>query len=94
MKQVSLDALNNQLFETIEMLKNNKDEKADENEKIDVETAKTIASIGKIIVDGYKVKAQVLGIINKDRELLPEEVKKLAISSGINTEQQEENSEK
>ena len=89
MKQISLDALNNQLFETIEMLKNNKDEGASENEKIDVETAKTIASIGKIIVDGYKVKAQVLGIINKDREMMPSELKALAISSGINTEKEE-----
>ena len=89
MKQISLDALNIQLFETIEMLKNNKDENADENEKIDVETAKTIASIGKIIVDGYKVKAQVLGIINKDKELMPDEIKALAISSGINTKKEE-----
>lgn len=88
MKQVSLDALNNQLFETIEMLKNNSDEKASENEKIDVETAKTIASLGKIVVEGYKVKAQVLSIVNKDNELMPDEVKKLAISSGINAEEE------
>lgn len=86
MKQISLDALNNTLFETIEMLKNNKDEKASENEKIDIETAKTVASLGKIIVDGYKVKAQVLSIVNRDKELMPDEIKALAISSGINTE--------
>lgn len=93
MKQTSLDALNSQLFETIEMLKNNNDPKASENEKIDVETAKTIANIGKTIVDGYKVKAQVLGIINKDKDLMPKELKALAISSGINTEEEQEKSQ-
>lgn len=59
---ISIDSLNNHLFETIEMLKNNNN--ASKNEKIDIETAKTIASLGKVIVEGYKVKAQVLGIIS------------------------------
>lgn len=62
--QLSIDSLNNHLFETIEMLKNNNDNQASDNEKIDIETAKTIASLGKVIVEGYKVKAQVLGIIS------------------------------
>lgn len=61
---ISIDSLNNHLFETIEMLKNNNDNNASKNEKIDIETAKTIASLGKVIVEGYKVKAQVLGIIS------------------------------
>lgn len=88
MKQTSLDALNNQLFETIEMLKNNNDPKASKNEKIDIETAKTIANIGKVIVDGYKVKTQVLNMINKTNDLTTQEIKVLAISSGINTEKE------
>ena len=62
---ISIDRLNEHLFETIELLKNNKDPKADEHEKIDVETAKTIADLGKVVIDGYKVKAQVLSILSK-----------------------------
>lgn len=65
MKQISLDNLNVHLFETIEMLKSNNDPEASPNEKIDVETAKTIADIGKVVVDGYKVKLQALNIISK-----------------------------
>lgn len=65
MKQISLDNLNVHLFETIEMLKSNNDPVASPNEKIDVETAKTIADIGKVVVDGYKVKLQALNIISK-----------------------------
>lgn len=64
-KQTSIDALNVHLFETIEMLKNNKDPVADEHEKIDIETAKTIADVAGKIIDGYKVKAQVLNIYAK-----------------------------
>lgn len=93
MKQTSLDALNNQLFETIEMLKNNNDSEASENEKIDIDTAKTIANIGKVIVDGFKVKAQVLGMINKTNDLVPNEIKEIAISSGINAEKEKEKSQ-
>jgi hypothetical protein len=62
-KNISLDALNEHLFETIEMLKNNNDPKASPNEKIDLDTAKTIALLGKNIVEGYKVKAQVLNTL-------------------------------
>ncbi len=64
-KNTSLDRLNEHLFDVIERLKSNKDEKADECEKIDIETASAIAEIGKIVVDGYKVKAQVLNIVAK-----------------------------
>lgn len=88
MKQTSLDALNNHLFETIEMLKNNTDKDASENEKIDIDTAKTIANIGKIVVEGYKVKAQVMNMINKGNDLMPDEIKKLAIGAGINTNEE------
>lgn len=65
MKNTTIDDLNNHLFETIEMLKNNKDKKASPNEKIDIETAKVISDIAKNVVEGYKVKAQVLNIISK-----------------------------
>lgn len=64
MKQISIDALNEHLLETIEMLKNNKDERASEHEKIDIKTAQAIADLGKLVIEGYKVKAQVLKMIN------------------------------
>lgn len=63
-KQISLDELNMHLFDTIEMLKNNNDPNASANEKIDVETARTIASLGKVVVEGYRVKAQVLEMMS------------------------------
>lgn len=65
MKHTTIDDLNNHLFETIEMLKNNKDKDASENEKIDIDTAKVISDIAKNVVEGYKVKVQVLNILSK-----------------------------
>lgn len=84
MKQTSIDALNAQLFETIEMLKNNNDPKASKNEKIDVETAKTIGNIGKVIVEGYKTKVQALAVIANTAN--PEMVKQIMISDGLHSE--------
>lgn len=81
MKRISIDDINLHLVETIEMLKNNSDTNASENEKIDVETAKTIAELGKVVIDGYKVKAQVLGIVSKTEN--PTAVRELADSSGL-----------
>lgn len=86
MKQISIDALNNQLFETIEMLKNNNDKKASDNEKIDNDTAKTIATLGKVIIEGYKVKAQVLNMMNKTVDFDLVEFKKIAVSSGLSND--------
>lgn len=65
MKQISIDSLNAHLFETIEGLKNSKDPNASECEKMDLETAKAISNVGKVIIEGYKVKAQVLGMLTK-----------------------------
>lgn len=81
MKQISIDKLNVHLFETIEMLKNNSDSKASKNEKIDIETAKTIAEIGKVVIDGYKVKAQVLKIMKPEEN--PHSTIKLLNDSGM-----------
>jgi len=86
MKQTSLDQLNSHLFETIEMLKNNNDPQASANEKMDVEIAKVIADLGKVVVEGYKVKAQVLNLISKVNDGVCD-VKELAISAGINEKQ-------
>lgn len=81
MKQISIDALNAQLFETIESLKNNNDPLASPNEKMDIETAKAIASLGKVVVEGYKVKAQVLNTLANTEN--PNLTKMLTDGSGI-----------
>lgn len=60
-----IEDLNNHLFETIEMLKNNSDPKASPCEKIDLETAKRIADLGKTIIEGAKVQVQALELIAK-----------------------------
>lgn len=79
--QISIDKLNEHLFESIEMLKNSKDPNADEHEKMDVETAKAIADIGKVVIEGYKVKVQVIGMIrNADN---PTALKSSICNSGI-----------
>lgn len=79
--KTSIDHLNNHLFEVIEMLKNNSDIKASANEKIDIETAKTISDLAKNVVEGYKVKAQVLNIISRSDN--PTIVKQLSQSFGV-----------
>lgn len=63
MSKISIDALNVHMFETIEMLKNNSDPQASPNERISIENAKAIVEAGKVIIEGYKVKAQVLNIV-------------------------------
>ncbi len=84
MKQISIDKLNEHLFESIEMLKNNTDPKASANEKMDVETAKAVADLGKVAIDGYKVKAQVLQIVSKTEN--PTVMMKILSGSGIVSE--------
>ena len=63
MKQTNLESLNMHLFDAIEMLKNNTDPRASANEKIDLETARAITGLGKVIVEGFKVRAQVLNTL-------------------------------
>lgn len=82
--KTSIDDLNSHLFEVIEMLKNNTDPNASANEKIDIETAKTISDLAKNVVECYKVKAQVLNIISKSDN--PSAVKQLSQSFGVSEE--------
>ena len=84
-KQTSIDRLNEHLFETIEMLKNNNDQEASDCEKIDVENAKTIVDVGKVIIDGYKVKAQVLNMMRNAEN--PNLLKNSIVQSGIITDE-------
>jgi predicted transcriptional regulator len=79
--RISIDDINTHIVDTIEMLKNNTDDKASDNEKIDVETAQTIAELCKVAIDGYKVKAQVLGIVSKTENMSA--VRELAEASGL-----------
>ena len=65
---ISIDSLNTHLFEAA-------------NEKIDVDTAKTIADLGKVVIEGYKVKAQVLNIMAKTDN--PNSTKQLLGGAGI-----------
>jgi hypothetical protein len=76
-----LDKIIEHMDDAIWMLKNNKDKGASENEKMDVEMAKAVAELGKVAVDAYKVKAQVLGIMAKADN--PAATKPLLIESGI-----------
>lgn len=85
MDKISIDALNMHLFEAIEMLKNNSDPIASDNEKMDIETAKTIASIGKVVIDGYKVKANVLSTLAKTEN--PNSVKQVIKQLGMTNEE-------
>lgn len=84
-RQISIDRLNEHLFESIEMLKNNSDPKADSNEKIDVSTAKAIADISKVVIEGYKVKAQVLNMMRNAEN--PNLLKDSIVQSGIITDE-------
>lgn len=84
-KQTSIDRLNEHLFETIEMLKSNNDPEASECEKIDVENAKTIVDVGKVIIDGYKVKVQVLNMMRNAEN--PNLLKNSIVQSGIITDE-------
>ncbi|WP_294455765.1 hypothetical protein [uncultured Bacteroides sp.] len=81
MSRLTIDKLNEHLFEAIEMLKNNSDPNASENEKIDIETAKTIANLGKVAVEGFKVKAQALSMLARTDN--PQTTKEALVASGI-----------
>jgi hypothetical protein len=80
-KKINIDDINSHLIETIEMLKNSSDPDASECEKIDVERAKTIAELGKVVVEGLKAKVQVLGILAKADN--PNAVREIAFGAGF-----------
>ena len=80
-KQTGIDALNAHLFEAIEGLKNNRDPRADEQECMDIDTAKAIADIAKVVIDGYKVKANVLQMYSKADS--PNDFRKAVVSAGF-----------
>ena len=53
--------------------------------KIDVNTAKAIADLSKVVVEGYKVKAQVLNMVRNAEN--PNLLKSQIMQSGIITDE-------
>ena len=51
-----IEDLRGHLFEVIERLKSNSDPDASEKDKINIEDAKVIADIGKVLVESAKVE--------------------------------------
>lgn len=70
----SLDTLNSALMDVINALKN------PEAKQSDIDRAKTIADLGKVMVEGYKVKAQVLNTIVTE---FPDSAREMIRHSGI-----------
>lgn len=71
---VSLDTLNSALLDTINGLRRH------DAKQIYIDRAKAIADIGKVMVEGYKVKAQVLSTIVDE---YPDSAREMLRSSGI-----------
>jgi hypothetical protein len=63
MKKTSLNDLRDHLFDAIERLKSKNDPNTSENEKMDIETAKTIANIGTVIVNSAKIEVDAMRAI-------------------------------
>jgi hypothetical protein len=59
--------LRDHLFDTLERLKSNNDPNTDENEKIDIETAKAIVDVSSAIIETFKIETQAIGIISKSQ---------------------------
>ncbi len=70
----SLDTLNSALMDTITALKN------PDCKQSDLDRAKSIAELGKVMVEGYKVKAQVLNTIVTE---FPDSAREMIRTSGI-----------
>ena len=60
-----INKTNDMMIQAMEMLMNNNDPNASDNEKIDVDTARAIAALGKVSIESFKVKAQVLNSISR-----------------------------
>lgn len=59
---VSLDALKNHLFETLEGVKNLSDPEASENEKVSLDQAKAIVGVSSQIIDIYKTQIEAIKV--------------------------------
>ena len=78
---VNLETVNEKMLMAIEMLMNNSDPNAEAKECMDVDTARTIANLGKVCVESYKVKANALAILAKADN--PQRTTEIMRQSGI-----------
>lgn len=61
--KTTLNDLRTNMFLTIDRLLNNSDPEASSNEKIDIETADTIAKLGTVIVNSVKIQSDLVKTI-------------------------------
>jgi hypothetical protein len=60
MSKISLEALKLEMFDTIQRLKAGNDPNANPEDTISVDAAKQVQACGRIIVDAYRVQADVI----------------------------------
>ena len=84
MAKNKMSDLRDHLFDTIERLKSRNDSQTDDNEKIDIETAKMIVDVSDKLIDMWKVEAQAISIIAKhsDKEYVASAINNAGIFSG------------
>ena len=73
----SIDALNEALMSTISELRN------PASKQCDIDRAKAISELGKVMIEGYKVKASVL---NNVKDHYPDSAREMLRNSGIQDE--------
>lgn len=74
----TLDDLNADLGEQIAALKNSKDD--EETSKI-ITKSRAMAELSRTVVDSYKVKASVIGLLKNDSS--PDQIKNMIRTSGL-----------
>ncbi len=82
--------LQDHLFMVIEGLRNNSDPEASDNEKMDLETAKAIASTAKVIIDSAKTEVDFLRVLSggSNPELLSRRSGSTMLGAGKENENQ------
>lgn len=81
MPRNKISDLRDHLFETLEGLKNLSDPKADDCEKVDIDTAKQICNVADKITETYKVEVQAMDLTMRHGG--SEEMKKSLQQRGI-----------
>jgi len=65
MPKNDMNALRDHLFDVIERLKATNDPDADQKDKIDIETAKQITDVAKVLVESAKAEVSLMNIASK-----------------------------
>ena len=76
-----INKTNDMMVAAMEMLMNNNDPNASANEKMDVATAKAIADLGKVSIESFRVKAQVLSALSRSEN--PQSTRQALEESGF-----------